>query len=235
MEGFTYHNIFDTKGIEYLIIIGFFTVLIPFWLLLNRKNNPLQKAKEILTLGLRQLSIPQGFLFSKNHTWIHMKKNGLAQIGLDDMILYLSGKVKVDFTVEPETKVKKGDLIAQIKQDDKKLSILSPISGVIRRENSSLKNSVLLSSLPVDQGWLVELEPSNWLGEILKFKMAKDASEWIRKEMNKFKDDVQSSAAQGENAQLILQDGGEIQDQTLSRLSGKDWDEFQKNFLNQVD
>lgn len=235
MEGFTYHNIFDTKGIEYLVIIGFFAILVPFWLLLNKKKNPLQKAKEILSLGLRQLRIPHGYLFSKNHTWLHMDKNGLAKIGLDDMILYLTGKVNVNFAVEPGSKVKKGDLIAEIKQDEKNLRILSPISGVIRGENSNLENSVLLSSLPLDQGWLVELEPSNWLGEILNFKMAKDASEWIRNEMNQFKNYVQSSSSNAENAQLILQDGGEIQDQTLSRLSCKDWDEFQKNFLNHVD
>jgi len=234
MEGFTYHNIFDTKGIEYLIIIGFFLVLIPFWMFLNKKKNPLQKAKEIISLSLRQLRIPQGYLFSKNHTWLHMKKNGLAKVGLDDMILHLTGQAKVDFAVESGSKVKKGDLIAQIKQDDKNLKILSPISGVIRGENSSLEESVTLASLPVDQGWLVEVEPTNWLSEIVNFKIANDASEWLKKEMNLFKDYV-SSSPQGKKDQVVLQDGGEIQEQTLSRLSGKEWDEFQKKFLNQVD
>ena len=37
MEQFTYNNIFETKGIEYLLIIGFFLVLIPFWLILNKR------------------------------------------------------------------------------------------------------------------------------------------------------------------------------------------------------
>ncbi len=32
MEGFTYTNIFETKGIEYIIIICFFLILIPFWI-----------------------------------------------------------------------------------------------------------------------------------------------------------------------------------------------------------
>ncbi len=38
MDGFTYINIFETKGIEYLAIIAFLVMLIPFWLLLNRKS-----------------------------------------------------------------------------------------------------------------------------------------------------------------------------------------------------
>ena len=49
MDGFTYHNIFDTKGIEYLVIIAFFAILIPFWMLLNKQ---IRISKEIQkTLG----------------------------------------------------------------------------------------------------------------------------------------------------------------------------------------
>lgn len=38
MDGFTYTNIFETKGIEYLMIIVFMLILIPFWITLNRKT-----------------------------------------------------------------------------------------------------------------------------------------------------------------------------------------------------
>jgi hypothetical protein len=38
MEGFTYTNIFETKGIEYLVIISFFAVLVPLWMFFNRKT-----------------------------------------------------------------------------------------------------------------------------------------------------------------------------------------------------
>ena len=37
MDGFTYNNIFDTKGIEYLVIIAFFAILILFWIALNKQ------------------------------------------------------------------------------------------------------------------------------------------------------------------------------------------------------
>ena len=36
MEGFTYVDIFATKGIEYLLVIVFLLVIIPFWMFLNR-------------------------------------------------------------------------------------------------------------------------------------------------------------------------------------------------------
>ena len=37
MDGFSYYNIFDTKGIEYLVVIAFLLLLIPFWLALNKQ------------------------------------------------------------------------------------------------------------------------------------------------------------------------------------------------------
>ena len=55
MDGFTYINIFDTKGIEYLVIIGFLLLLIPFWRSLNK---PLTvRAKVMSTLGVLSSNI----------------------------------------------------------------------------------------------------------------------------------------------------------------------------------
>jgi glycine cleavage system H protein len=42
MDGFTYVNIFDTKGVEYLAIIAFLLLLIPFWLFLKNQYFPVR-------------------------------------------------------------------------------------------------------------------------------------------------------------------------------------------------
>jgi glycine cleavage system H protein len=36
METFTYVNIFDTKGIEYLLVITFLILIVSFWRYLTR-------------------------------------------------------------------------------------------------------------------------------------------------------------------------------------------------------
>jgi hypothetical protein len=38
-ELFTYHDIFATKGVEYLIIITFFIVIVIFWALINMRSH----------------------------------------------------------------------------------------------------------------------------------------------------------------------------------------------------
>jgi glycine cleavage system H protein len=66
MDGFTYTNIFDTKGIEYIVIIAFLLLLIPFWLALNRPVQLKEKFRKALgVLSAAVLRIPQGIYFTK--------------------------------------------------------------------------------------------------------------------------------------------------------------------------
>ena len=92
MDQFTYTDIFDTKGIEYLIVIAFLLLIIPFWIRLNRplklRTNLIETAGA-LTAGI--LRIPRGLFFSRNHTWSQLDGSGLARIGMDDLLLHLTG------------------------------------------------------------------------------------------------------------------------------------------------
>ncbi|MCE1199341.1 MAG: hypothetical protein LWW85_10270, partial [Marinilabiliales bacterium] len=65
MDGFSYHNIFATKGIEYLIVVVFAAILIPFWLALNKQVRENKKPqKRLRTLSAAALRIPQGIFFN---------------------------------------------------------------------------------------------------------------------------------------------------------------------------
>ena len=104
MDGFSYVNIFDTKGIEYIIIIAFLLLIIPFWKLLNRPLKvPGGQEKEARPLFSSVLSAPQGIYFSNNHTWAHMLKSGDARIGLGSLLLNLTGGVELKMIREPGT------------------------------------------------------------------------------------------------------------------------------------
>ena len=95
MDSFTYHNIFETKGLEYLAIVVFFAILIPFWIVLNRQVKVTkQLQKKLGTLTANALRIPQGILFNRNHTWAHLDSKGVAKVGMDDLLLHLTGEVQ---------------------------------------------------------------------------------------------------------------------------------------------
>ena len=235
MDGFTYHNIFETKGIEYLAIIAFFAILIPFWIILNRQvrmTKQLQKRLGILTANM--LKIPQGIFFSKNHMWTHLDSKGIAKVGVDDLLMHLTGEVKFSKLRKPGEIVQKEDLLAVINHKGKLLKIVSPISGEIISANPVLQeNPEILNDDPYQKGWMYKIKPSRWIAETSTCYIAEEATGWSVKELERFKDFLATSVERytPDPSNIILQDGGELIDHTLSELPDEVWQDFQHSFL----
>lgn len=235
MDGFTYKNIFETKGIEYLVTIIFFLVLIPFWILLNKRVKIKKEIHSLSNLTANSLKIPQGLFFSRLHTWTHLEKTGVAKVGLDDLLLHITGEVKFNQRIKSGEIVKKGDLLAEIDHKGKLLKIYSPISGEIMEANSMLSNSPeLLNEDPYVKGWIFKVKPSSWVADTNSYFLAEDATTWATQELERFKDFLAVSVGKYSPmpSNVILQDGGELVDQPLSELPEEIWQDFQQDFLS---
>lgn len=236
MEGFTYNNIFETKGIEYLVIIAFFAILIPIWLILNRKvklSEQISKVTRLITPG--SIRIPQGVFFSKFHSWAHLETNGDAKVGIDDLLLHFTGEVKIENTKSPGEIIKKGDLLTMINHKGKILKILSPISGEIKGINQSLfDNPTPINEDFYQQLWIYTIKPTNWKSETGNYYLAEEATIWMLQELTRFKDFVAAAVSKyiPESPGIVLQDGGELVDQPLAELPEEIWQEFQDKFLS---
>jgi len=235
MDAYTYHNIFDTKGIEYLIIIGFFAILIPFWLILNRKitvSEQIKRIPGIITSSL--LKIPQGLFYSRNHTWAHLSRKGFAEIGLDDLLVHLTGDVNIVSTRQSSDTIQKGDLVATIEKDGKTLNVFTPLSGEIIAVNERLNTDPgMLTNDPYGKGWIFRIRPSQWHEETGSCLLAGEAVTWMGNELTRFRDFLMESASKIANGSpdLVLQDGGELRDHTLAEMPGEVWNEFQEDFM----
>lgn len=236
MDGFTYHNIFDTKGVEYLIVIAFLVLLIPFWIILNKQEKvkrAVQQAWGILSAGI--LNIPLGVYYSKNHTWTHLNKSGSARIGLDDLLVHITGRMQFRNMKNEGEAVVKGEVIAEFEQEGKKLQIYSPLSGTILHVNQDLQDDAgLLNEDPYGRGFLFQIMPSDWKAETSSYYVSGESADWLKNELLRFKDFLATSVTRRSpsDARLILQDGGELRDETLSALPQDIWNDFQKEFLN---
>ncbi len=236
MDGFSYHNIFETKGIEYLIIIAFLLLIIPFWIIINKEipvGARIRKAIGVLTEGI--LRVPPGLLFSKNHTWLHLEKSGLAEVGIDDFLLHITGEVIFSNLREPGSRVRKGELLADLDHEGKRLRVYSPISGRIAAINKLISESPsAVSGDPYGKGWICRIEPSGWSEETSRYFLADEALEWMKTELQRFRDFVAGSVGRftPEASMIILQDGGELSDYPLAGLPEEVWNDFQQSFLD---
>ena len=168
MDGFTYSDIFATKGIEYLVVIAFLILLVPFWLALNKQPKIVTKLRNALgSISFRKLKIPQGLFYGKNHTWMFMEKSGEARVGIDDLLIHLTGEIKCNVKANPGDEIKKGELLTELVQQDKILRILSPVTGTITETNRSIAESPeIINEDPYGKGWIYKIKPANWIAEI---------------------------------------------------------------------
>jgi len=234
MDGFTYDNLFATKGIEYIIIIAFLLLIIPFWMLLNKPlavNKKLRNAFSTLSASI--LQIPQGIFFNNNHTWAHMQKSGDARVGLDDLLLHITGPVKLTMIRGVGATVSKGEPVSVIGHEGRRLIIASPVSGEIVAVNPIPdKDPSILNSDPYGKGWIYSIRPSSWISETGNLHLASEASTWLRKELERFRDFVARSASRyTPEVQPVLQDGGELLDNPLAAMPAEVWNDFQEEFL----
>jgi len=237
MEGFSSVDIFDTKGIEYLFVIGYLIILIVFWKVSGKQLKVKKQIQEILgKFTANILRIPQGLFYNKNHTWSYLEKSGAAKVGMDDFIQHVTGIVNFNTLKNPGENIKKGDLLTEIDQNGKVLRVFSPISGKILDTNSVLyENPEILNEDPYEKGWLYRIKPSNWVSETNSYFLAEEATNWFTQELERFKDFLAGGAMRkfsSEPSMILLQDGGEIRDHVLSELPSEVWKDFQKEFLN---
>jgi len=236
MDGFTYTNIFETKGIEYIIVIAFLLMIIPFWLAINRKSaivTRLRNTVGVLTAAI--LRIPEGLYFNRNHTWTFLEKNGTAKLGVDDFLLHVTGEIKLNPVFSEGDMISKGDIVMVAEHNGKVLRFCSPVSGEVTGTNPLVSgNPGALFEDPYNRGWVYKIKPTDWKADTGSLLIAGEAIAWTMKEIDRLKVFLANSTRKfnPEMSIVELQDGGELIDQPLAGLPEEVWQDFQSSFLN---
>jgi len=103
--------------------------------------------------------------YTDTHEWLRVKDKN-AIIGITDHAQ--SELTDIVFVELPQVgkEINKGDELCVVESVKSVSEIYAPISGKIVNVNSSLENSPeTVNESPYDEGWLVEIEPTN-LSEI---------------------------------------------------------------------
>jgi len=176
---------------------------------------------------------PPGYFFTPGHVWVNLRPSGKVQVGVDELIGRLIGKVDKVVLKRAGEKVRKGDLLASVTQGDKTIRILSPIEGTIEQFNFELEeNPTEFAENPYTKGWFYLIHPANLAADLKNFSVADQTRSWWSKELNRLREFVQAHLPQPALAGLpTLPDGGLPLDGLVAHFDKKTVEELESQFL----
>ncbi|MEZ5071055.1 MAG: hypothetical protein R2751_08820 [Bacteroidales bacterium] len=192
----------------------------------------------LLSPDARTLPIPAGLLLDQSHTWLFMETSGRVRIGLDGFLQQMTGPLTRIQAPPPGTVLKRGDVLATLVQDGKRLMIRSPLSGELKEENPALRKDLsLLLSDPYEKGWILSLDPTRWERERRHFMWGEERLLWWKEQQTRMKEFLNRilQPEGGTKNALVYQDGGELRAGVLGHCGPEVWEEFQAFYLKQID
>jgi glycine cleavage system H protein len=124
-----------TKGIEYVIVIGYLALLIPFWRLLAGRGEAVPAEAEAGAVArlplLDMFRLPDGVMLHPGHAWAALDASGLVTVGMDDFARQLVGPLKEVAVPRLGANLVQGERAWTLKADSKTVDMLSPVSGVV--------------------------------------------------------------------------------------------------------
>ncbi|MBI1937910.1 MAG: response regulator [Ignavibacteriales bacterium] len=169
-------------------------------------------------LGSGEFTIPGGVFISEGHCWAGISQDGAVKIGLDDFAKKLIGKIDgIDFP-NLGMNITAGQPIFGIKQGNKSVQFLSPVSGQVKSINHELMDNIeLLEFTPYEKNWICIIDADKIETELQQLKIGKNA-------MNFYQEEIDCYLKRIKEVMKIETDGSfELNWGQLENLKEKDW------------
>jgi glycine cleavage system H lipoate-binding protein len=229
MEGFHYVDIFATKGIEYIIVLGFLFILIYFWGRLNRQQTAAAAAgggKQTAISLVDWFHLADNYHYHQGHTWAAPAEQNSLRVGVDDFVQKLIGKVDKIRLPEKGSVLRQGETGFTFEVDGRTIPVLAPVDGEVTRINTELlKDTEKMQQDPYGSGWLFEVRPKDLKRNMSQLFTGNMAKAWLQHQVDRISELM--TARMG----VVLQDGGAIAPGFARELEPENWDDLTREFL----
>ncbi len=217
-----YTDIFATKGIEYLLVIGFLIALILFWRLLRGS----EIVPESGSYAPGWFLVPEGLYFHQGHTWAKPERDGIVTVGMDDFAQKLVGKPAALALPRVGEVLEQAKSAWKVEVDGKTIEMLSPVQGEVVAVNEEVaKRPDMINADPYQKGWLLKLKDRRLNADLKNLLSGKLARAWM--------EDVESALRERIYGDLsaALPDGGVPVSGIARSLDPENWDQVAREFL----
>lgn len=220
-----------SKGIEYLMVIGYLALSIPFWLLLERWTRPARAAVPVpawigdpVAAMRGWFAVPDGPSYHRGHTWAAPVAAGRYRVGVDDFARRLLGRPDALELPAVGARLAEGEAGFRFRLDGRSVDLLSPVAGrVVALNPDALADPGRVTDDPYGAGWLFEVEaPPSTLRNLLPARLARS---WM--------EEAAAALSGRMSAELgpVLQDGGVPVPGFARELSPERWPEIAAELL----
>ncbi len=120
--------------------------------------------------NVRGCNLPDDLYYLiEKHVWAKPMGGGVIRVGITAVAAKLSGGKLAALTVKGKAinhEVKQGKSVATVESSKFVGPVPAPVTGILLRANDKLTNDPNLAvSDPYGEGWVAEMQASNWEGE----------------------------------------------------------------------
>jgi glycine cleavage system H lipoate-binding protein len=221
-------DLFATKGLEYLLVITYLTLLMAFWAFALKPAKP-KEAKAptpVKVRGAGWFSLPKDFHFHQGHTWAVKEAPGVLRVGMDEFARRLLGSPSALHLPLPGTHLEQGHKGWSVEVGGKSIDMLSPVGGEVIEVNTHVMDTpgeALIN--PFDEGWLLRVRVDPERCPLRNLLSGDLALAWLRN-----KEEMIRTHHAGELG-VVLPDGGAPVDGFAQALSPDGWEELARTIL----
>ncbi|MFC1725113.1 glycine cleavage system protein H [candidate division KSB1 bacterium] len=229
MESFSYVDIFSTKGIEYLMVIGYLVLFVFFWRVLLRPvpaEEGLEVKEKKFKFSGNWFKMPQGYYFHQGHSWAKPIEESIVTVGINDFAHKMLGDPDKIELPEKGTNIVQGEKGWSFKYKNDSVDMLSPVNGEIIEVNKDVvEHPESISKELYKNGWLMKVKVSKLKTDLKNLISENLADAWISQTENIVRQKYSGSLSP------VLQDGGTPVKGFVRQLSPDNWHEIANEFL----
>jgi glycine cleavage system H protein len=226
MEGFSYLDIFATKGIEYLLVIGFLLLFTFFWRFLSRPaRRVFEAAEKFIPVVNEWFRLPEEVYYHLGHSWAAPEGKNLVKVGVNDFAQKLVGKINAIHLPGLGSTVNQGEKGWTLEVDSKTIDMLSPVDGKVVAINEKIVHSPEDINKYPYVSWLIKVESPRFSANKKQLLSGALAAKW----MEEVRENLLSRTSY--NLGLVYQDGGLLVDGMARSLDKDKWDEIVRDFF----